>query len=86
MERAFDSVIEYAAEELDWIEAASAGVKFSFVSDIELCHAVSRNGVCESRQNKDDSVAVICVKDSELPSIDLLEKIIQLLITGSVSC
>ena len=73
MERAFDSVIEYAAEELDWIESAYAGVKFSFVSDIELGYAVSRNGVCESRQNKDDSVAIICVKDSELPSIDLLK-------------
>lgn len=73
MARGIDSEIEEGEKILEQMEAAYAGVKFSFVSDIELGHAVSRNGVCESRQNKDDSVAVICVKDSELPSIDLLK-------------
>ena len=73
MERAFDSEIEEGEKIPEQMESASAGVKFSFVSDIELGYAVSRNGVCESRQNKDDSVAIICVKNSELPSIDLLK-------------
>ncbi len=73
MARGIDSEIEEGEKILEQMEAAYASVKFSFVSDIELGYAVSRNGVCESRQNKDDSVAIICVKNSELPSIDLLK-------------